>query len=545
VLCIFYGIPIHIIRDVALTIRSFFKRITDFVRYRQATRDMNARYSDATAEEIAREDVCIICREDMRPWQQQPTPVQQQADNGAADAGAATAVDERLRPKKLPCGHILHFACLRSWLERQQNCPTCRRPVLTGMVERTQEPGIANQDGRGRGHPNHPQAHVPPHGNAQQPIVAQNVFNLGPLRIAFGAWQGIQGPAQPVNNELPPAQQGPMPTAQLPRMTNTIGIQRQGPGTQNRLIAPFSPTNLQLQLHQIEQHLVREINGLRVQQNQLNLVRALQGELARLRNTQANPGLFLGAPPATAHQVRFVEPLPPTPQVGQHLGSSPQQQTMGHGHPNLPAGMTLPHGWTVLPLQRVPDQTNASSNEIRSVDTSAAQGPAQGGSPSASSLPGDAASTTASQTASTPIHKSPSTPPVRKSGDAVAIHQATNQPFTPSLGSGVTSFQKSVPVPSGEEDSKAESHIQPADSEATPSGTRSQSGVPNWGSSAQKTGLNQQHPNAVGSSKFVGSTEDGAAPSSEGSVSRSSADSKQAKGKGKASTVEDSSEDVD
>jgi len=33
-------------------------------------------------------------------------------------------------PKKLICGHIFHFHCLRSWLERQQTCPTCRRPVI-------------------------------------------------------------------------------------------------------------------------------------------------------------------------------------------------------------------------------------------------------------------------------------------------------------------------------------------------------------------------------------------------------------------------------
>ena len=70
VLCVFYGMPIHIIRDVAMTIRSFYKRINDFVRYRQATRDMNARYPDATADDISGEDVCIICRESMRPWQQ-------------------------------------------------------------------------------------------------------------------------------------------------------------------------------------------------------------------------------------------------------------------------------------------------------------------------------------------------------------------------------------------------------------------------------------------------------------------------------------------
>ena len=28
--------------------------------------------------------------------------------------------------KKLPCNHIFHRSCLRSWFQRQQTCPTCR-----------------------------------------------------------------------------------------------------------------------------------------------------------------------------------------------------------------------------------------------------------------------------------------------------------------------------------------------------------------------------------------------------------------------------------
>src|SRR5699024_11382052 len=113
-----------ILREFVLTIRSFARRIMDFARYRNATRDMNERYPDATTEEVAREDVCIICREEMAPWQPP-------ADQAVPGRPAGTPrIPERLRPKKLPCGHILHFACLRSWLERQQNCPTCRRPVI-------------------------------------------------------------------------------------------------------------------------------------------------------------------------------------------------------------------------------------------------------------------------------------------------------------------------------------------------------------------------------------------------------------------------------
>lgn len=32
--------------------------------------------------------------------------------------------------KKLICGHLFHMHCLRSWLERQHTCPTCRAPVV-------------------------------------------------------------------------------------------------------------------------------------------------------------------------------------------------------------------------------------------------------------------------------------------------------------------------------------------------------------------------------------------------------------------------------
>ncbi|KAI0266690.1 hypothetical protein BC834DRAFT_823381 [Gloeopeniophorella convolvens] len=120
VIVTFYGIPLNVIRDVYVTARSFITRLRDLIRYRTATRNMDERYPNATEDEMSAmsDRTCIICREEMTL----PDP---SAQNQATPGPAAPAADgPNTTPKKLPCGHIFHFHCLRSWLERQQSCPT-------------------------------------------------------------------------------------------------------------------------------------------------------------------------------------------------------------------------------------------------------------------------------------------------------------------------------------------------------------------------------------------------------------------------------------
>ena len=105
-----HGLPLNMIRDVYITARSFVTRFRALTRYLSATRDMDRRYPNATASELndMSDRTCIICRDELAL----PDPQVQ------GQAGPNTT------PKKLPCGHIFHFNCLRSWLERQQSCPT-------------------------------------------------------------------------------------------------------------------------------------------------------------------------------------------------------------------------------------------------------------------------------------------------------------------------------------------------------------------------------------------------------------------------------------
>ena len=350
----FYGMPIHIMRDLFMTTRSFVKRLTAFLRYRRATHDMNQRYPDAIAEDITREDTCIICREEMRPWAELNPEAPPGAPGAAAPTRPAATPNERSRAKKLPCGHILHLGCLKSWLERQQVCPTCRDPVDGNP----QAPRAAANNGN------------PPAGQvAQQPLPGQQdgaapaappaparggmrVLNFGPLRVGLGRHQDLAGfgGAQPQNNAV----------AGNPRVYGfELGFPRrplpqpQGQGATNAA----GPDTLQDRLRQIEQQIVSEIGNLQATQQELQLVQLLQVELARLRAMRVGARETLApnfqmpqvGPTSTRQTAPFSTPLPHM----QRHGTRSSASAISAGSPDLPPGVVIPEGWSLLPLERL------------------------------------------------------------------------------------------------------------------------------------------------------------------------------------------------
>jgi len=95
-------LPIYMMADVIQVARKLAQRLRSFRRYRRISLNMEMRFPDASDEEIEQHEHCVICRD---------------------------SLFEASKPKKLPCGHMFHIDCLRSWLVMQQVCPTCRAEI--------------------------------------------------------------------------------------------------------------------------------------------------------------------------------------------------------------------------------------------------------------------------------------------------------------------------------------------------------------------------------------------------------------------------------
>lgn len=383
ILMTFYGIPIHIMRDLFMTIRSLLKRIRDFIQYRNATRDMNTRYPDASGVELERENTCIVCREEMKPWVQ----------SGTDGVRTGSRIDERQRPKKLPCGHILHFSCLRSWLERQQVCPTCRRPVLS---QATAQAGQTN-DAPNQGRPipqNHqalgalqrllggrPQeaARQQAEGNQPQPRDQANapagnlrVFNIGPFRVALG------------NIRLPPGQENNpnnVRTAidqlhhqalvdQAARHETLHNAVPTHPPVSTQDLADFRsmgplpgaialhPSDIQSDILRLQRNIIESMRQLHLQQGQLEVIHRLLDELSQIQQASGVTAV-MGRELPSITPLNLPDMSTFTPQAYTARG-----QALRPGDTGVPVGLSLPEGWTLRPMSLAPRPLSAGPSQV-------------------------------------------------------------------------------------------------------------------------------------------------------------------------------------
>ncbi|KAH8740672.1 HRD1 like membrane associated RING finger containing protein [Cryptosporidium ryanae] len=109
-------IPLYIMGDIFHIIKALYNKLSSFRRYRKLTRNMETKFQEATLEEIERVDTCIVCRDTLY-----------------------------IGSKKIPCGHVFHLDCLKSWFIQQQTCPICRSPI--NIQDDIQENGTSIRSG--------------------------------------------------------------------------------------------------------------------------------------------------------------------------------------------------------------------------------------------------------------------------------------------------------------------------------------------------------------------------------------------------------------
>ncbi|CAG2100739.1 unnamed protein product [Medioppia subpectinata] len=97
------------------------RRIRKHKNYLQVVRLMESNFPMATNEELEKNsDDCAIC------WDRMETA------------------------RKLPCGHLFHNSCLRSWLEQDTSCPTCRTSLKNRNEDEDESPERIPSERNGR-----------------------------------------------------------------------------------------------------------------------------------------------------------------------------------------------------------------------------------------------------------------------------------------------------------------------------------------------------------------------------------------------------------
>lgn len=122
---VYSGVSLHIsmLQGTYVSIKQLCQEVSQLVTYLKSSKRLESHLPNATAEDLANDRLCIICREDMLATEEYEI--------------INKKVSPRKCPKKLRCNHNLHRGCLKDWLERSENCPLCRRNIFQTGHETT------------------------------------------------------------------------------------------------------------------------------------------------------------------------------------------------------------------------------------------------------------------------------------------------------------------------------------------------------------------------------------------------------------------------
>jgi len=130
-LAIKVSFPLYQMRPLLGEIRILKNTIKDIIMSKRALKRMKS-FPDAKVCDFKDSDTtCIICHEEMVIEIDDPN-FQKSSENENETVPKIKKLQGEI--KKLPCKHMFHTGCLKSWFLRQQTCPICRSSVLVGRI---------------------------------------------------------------------------------------------------------------------------------------------------------------------------------------------------------------------------------------------------------------------------------------------------------------------------------------------------------------------------------------------------------------------------
>lgn len=114
------------IKDVIWDCLILYQGIVALKKIRQNNRQLDDKLPNLTAADLVNHDnICIVCMDDLVHMREEEAE-----EDFVVTQAKIDNMSKAKRPKKLPCGHMLHLSCLKNWMERSQTCPICRLAVF-------------------------------------------------------------------------------------------------------------------------------------------------------------------------------------------------------------------------------------------------------------------------------------------------------------------------------------------------------------------------------------------------------------------------------
>ncbi|QLQ82182.1 hypothetical protein HG537_0G04370 [Torulaspora globosa] len=129
-----FKMPMMLIKDVLWDFLTLQQNAKTLWKTWRNNKQLDYKLPTVTQEQMGNVDnMCIICMDELFTEQ-----------DGSS---------YRNKPKKLPCGHVLHLCCLKNWMERSQTCPICRLAVFDengNVVQSTSSPSPTTTEAAGQ-----------------------------------------------------------------------------------------------------------------------------------------------------------------------------------------------------------------------------------------------------------------------------------------------------------------------------------------------------------------------------------------------------------